>query len=58
MASKMSTHDEGKKLLREFESMTQMAELRALSRVSVERKLNDKEFTRMMELAMMLGLRV
>lgn len=41
---------EGKKLLKEFETMKGMAELRALSKVSLERPLTDREYKRIMEL--------
>jgi hypothetical protein len=39
-----------KKAVKEFEEMTSMAELRALSKTSLERQLTDKEFKRMMVL--------
>jgi len=39
--------EEGKKMLKEFESMRENAELRALSKVSLERPLNDAEFNKM-----------
>ena len=39
-----------KQAIEEFENMTNMAELKALSKISLERPLNDKEFDRMMEL--------
>ena len=38
------------KAIKEFESMKDMVELKALSSVSLERQLDDKEFKRMMEL--------
>jgi len=46
--SRLSRVAEGKKLLKEFEGMKDMAELRALSSVSLERPLSDNEFNRMM----------
>ena len=36
--------------IKEFEDMRNMAELKALSKVSLERPLDDGEFTRIMEL--------
>lgn len=42
------------KAIREFEYMRNMAELKALSKVSLERPLNDREFERMMELKKMV----
>ena len=42
--------------IKEFEDMRYMAELRALSKVSLERPLNDDEFNRMMELKDRFGL--
>lgn len=47
---------EGKKLLTDFENMRDMAELRALSAVSLERPLSDHEYERMMELGKKVGL--
>jgi len=38
------------KLIQEFEGMTQLAELRALSNFSLENPLNDNQYNRMMEL--------
>lgn len=38
------------KAIKEFEDMRNMAELKALSNVSLERPLDDNEFKRMMEL--------
>lgn len=43
-------HPERHKAIKEFETMRNMAELRALSKVSLERPLNDREFNRMKEL--------
>jgi hypothetical protein len=37
-----------KKIMKEFEDMTEMAELRALSKTSLQRPLTDKEYERMM----------
>ena len=42
--------NEGQKLMQEFEAMKSMAELKALSNVSLERPLSEDEFKRMMEL--------
>ena len=43
--------------IKEFEDMRNMAELKALSNVSLERPLNDQEFKRMMELKkLVLGI--
>ena len=38
------------KLLQEFEYTIELAELKALSKISLERPLSDQEFKRMMEL--------
>jgi hypothetical protein len=38
------------KVVQDFERTIGMAELRALSKVSLERPLNDSEYKRMMEL--------
>jgi len=46
-----------KQVIKEFESMRNMAELRALSNVSIERELMDHEYSRMMELAKKEGLK-
>ncbi len=43
--------------IKEFEQTIQFAELKALSKVSLERPLNNREFDRMMELAKTLGLK-
>lgn len=48
---------QGMKLMSEFESMRDMAGLRALSKVSLERELSDKEYARMMELGKKAGLK-
>ena len=42
--------EQGKQLLKEFEDMRNMAELKALSNYSLENPLNDSQFKRMMEL--------
>lgn len=42
--------DYAEKLVKDFEEMRNMAELKALSKVSLERPLTDREFTRMMML--------
>lgn len=36
--------------IEEFESMKDMAEIRALSNISLERPLDDREYNRMMQL--------
>lgn len=46
----MSKLQEGKKLLREFEDMTYVAELNALSKYSLEHPLTDQQYLRMMAL--------
>ncbi|MCK5294189.1 MAG: hypothetical protein KAJ49_06010 [Arcobacteraceae bacterium] len=38
------------KLIKEFEAMRNMAEIKALSKVSLARPLSKREFERMMEL--------
>lgn len=42
--------DKKKKAIKEFEDMIDLAEMKALSKVSLERPLSDAEFQRMMEL--------
>lgn len=42
--------DKGKQLMKEFESMKDMAELKALSNYSLENPLNDEQYKRIMEL--------
>jgi hypothetical protein len=37
--------------IKEFERMKDMAELRALSKISLERQLSEREFQRMCELS-------
>ena len=39
-----------KKFIRDFEQMRNLAELRALSKVSLERELTEREFEKMMKL--------
>lgn len=46
----------GKELLNEFEGMRDMAELKALSKLSQERPLDDNEFRRIKSLGKSLGL--
>jgi len=48
--------DEGKKLLAKFEEATDWAEIRALSKLSLEQPLDDKQYERFMELGKKLGL--
>ena len=48
--------NKGKQLINQFEGMTKMAELKALSKISLERPLNDSEYNRMMELKKEVGL--
>lgn len=45
-----------KKFAKEFETMTEMAEMRALSKVSLERPLNDYEYQRFMALGKKYGM--
>lgn len=42
--------NKGQELIKEFENMRDFAELKALSKYSLEHPLNDKQFERMMEL--------
>jgi hypothetical protein len=49
--------EKGKLLLKEFEEMRNMAELKALSKHSLEHPLTREQYDRMMELAKMLGLK-
>ena len=44
------------KFMQEFEGMRNLAELKALSNVSLERPLSDCEYNRMMELKKEIGL--
>lgn len=39
-----------KKIMKEFETMRETAEMRALSKVSLERPLSDREYQRFMAL--------
>ena len=39
-----------KEAIKDFESMKDFAELKALSNISLERQLSDNEFNKMMEL--------
>ena len=41
---------QGKKLIKEFEEMKELAELKALSNLSLERPLNDEQYKRMKSL--------
>ena len=45
-----------KELIKEFEYMRNMAEIKALSKISLERPLTKDEFKRMMELKTKLNL--
>jgi len=45
-----------KELIKEFESMRNLAELKALSQISLEKPLTDEEFKRMMVLKDAVGL--
>lgn len=45
-----------KEMVEEFEDMTAMAELRALSNFSLEKPLTDNQYDRMQQLARKLGL--
>lgn len=47
--------DEGKKLLQEFEQMTMLATAKALSKISLERPLDDQEFKKYNEVMVKLG---
>ena len=42
--------NKGKQLMNEFEHMRNLAELKALSKFSLENPLSDKQYKRMMEL--------
>jgi hypothetical protein len=48
--------DNKKKFISEFENMLENAELRALSNLSLQRPLNDKEYERFMELGRKAGI--
>lgn len=45
---------EQKELINEFEQMRNFAELKALSKLSLEKPLSDEQFKRMMELKQIL----
>jgi hypothetical protein len=45
-----------RKAIKEFETMREMAEMRALSKVSLERPLSKREYDRYMELGRKYGL--
>ena len=49
--------EEAKKFIDEFQNMRDMAELRALSKVSLERPLTDAEYERFMALGKATGLK-
>jgi len=42
--------EQGKELLKEFEAMKNMSELRALSNLSLEKPLTEEQYKKMMEL--------
>lgn len=46
----MTKQQQKKDFIREFEDMRDIAELRALSKISLERPLNEIEFDKIMEL--------
>lgn len=46
----MNINNKRKKVVREFERMRDLAELKALSKYSLEHPLSDKQYDRMMEL--------
>jgi hypothetical protein len=50
--------DVKKKFISDFENMKDNAELRALSNISLQRQLNDKEYQRFMELGRKAGIMV
>ena len=51
-----SKTQQGLELISQFEFITERAELKALSNISLERPLNDSEFNRMRELKKEVGL--
>jgi hypothetical protein len=55
---KFMTEEEMKRknAIHEFENMRDMAELKALSKISLERPLSESEYRRMMELGKKKGL--
>ena len=48
--NKMNKQEQGKELLKEFEAMKEMSELRALSNLSLEKPLTEEQYKKMMEL--------
>ena len=54
---KRNIPNKNKKAVKEFENIIEMAELRALSKLSLKQPLNDKQFKRMMELGRKQGYR-
>ena len=46
----MNREKEAKKFIKEFEGMMEIAEMKALSKISLERPLNEREHRRYMEL--------
>lgn len=42
--------EKGTQLIQQFEGMTQLAELKTLSKISIERPLDNSEYNRIMEL--------
>lgn len=46
-----------KKVVKDFEEMRDLAELRALSKYSLEHELSDEQYGRMMFLGQKLGLK-
>ena len=49
-------YENKRKQIKDFERMRTYAELNALSKISLERPLTDKEYNRMMELKRKLSL--
>jgi hypothetical protein len=52
----MTTPEERKKCVKEFEEMTERAEMRALSSASLVRPLTDEEYDRFMLLGKKYGI--
>lgn len=46
-----------KEIMDEFEYMREMAEIKALSKLSLETPLNDEQYKRFIELGIKLGLK-
>lgn len=46
-----------KEAIKEFESMINLAELKALSKLSLEKELTQEQYNKMMELGIKLGLK-